>query len=229
MSTDSGLRRQRAEAFAGVDLYPVTSAPFSRGRQTPEIVEAVVAAGCKVVQLREKRISKREYFRLARQVRAIVPRDVLLICNDHLDVALAVGADGVHLGTDDLPLEAARELAPQLLIGASTHSLEQAMAAQELGADYVNIGPIFPTATKSGGRFLGPEAIGRIGPRLDIPFTVMGGIKASNIEQVLGQGARRIAVVTAVTAQPDPRSAAEELRRRILDFFGSVHGGAESV
>jgi thiamine-phosphate pyrophosphorylase len=218
MSPDVGLREQRALIFAEADLYPVTSAPFSRGRRTPEIVEAVVAAGCRVVQLREKQISKREYFRLAQQVRALVPRDVLLICNDHLDVALAVDADGVHLGNNDLPLEAARELAPHLLIGASTHSLQQALTAQELGADYVNIGPIFSTATKASGRFLGPEAIGRIGPRLEIPFTVMGGIKGSNIEQVLQQGARRIAVVTAVTDQPDPRAAAEGLRRRIREF-----------
>ncbi len=213
----SELRRKRDENFSRVDLYPVTGARFSRGRTTEEIVEAVVAAGCKVVQLREKDLSKRAYFELAERVRRLT-QGVLMICNDHLDVALAVGADGIHLGTDDLPLAAARKLAPDLLIGASSHDLDQALAAQQAGADYVNIGPIFPTSTKAGATgFLGPDAIARIAPKLKVPFTVMGGIKPENLDQVLDAGARRIAVVTAVTAADDPRAAAEDLRRRIVN------------
>lgn len=208
---------ERVRRFAEVDLYPVTSTEHSAGRTTIQIVEAVRAAGCRVVQLREKELSKADYFDLALAVRRLTSEGgMLMICNDHLDVALSVGADGVHLGTDDLPLAAARQLAPQLIIGASTHSLDQALAAEEDGADYVNIGPIFPTSTKQGAaQYLGPDAVVRIAPHLSFPFTVMGGITLDNVDQLLRAGARRIAVVTAITAAEDPRAAAETLRRRI--------------
>jgi thiamine-phosphate pyrophosphorylase len=212
----SQLRRLRQQAFSVVDLYPVTSAEHSRGRGTLAIVEAVMAAGCHIVQLREKGLSKAEYFSLAQKVRQMTSGR-LMICNDHLDVALAVGADGVHLGTEDLPVEAARHLAPDLLLGASTHTLEEARSAQRAGADYVNIGPIFATATKeNAAAFLGLAAIGHITPLLGIPFTVMGGIHPHNIGEVLAAGARRIAVVSAITAAEDPLAAAVALRQQIL-------------
>ena len=141
---------------------------------------------------------------------------MLLIINDRVDIALAVDADGVHLGQEDLPLSAARRIAPELLIGISTHSREEALKAQGEGADYVNIGPIFPTRTKEGvTRFLGPEAIPGIAAGLEIPFTVMGGIGDANIEQVLAQGARRVAVVTAVTMADDMAGAVAALRETI--------------
>jgi len=209
-------RRKRTAAFSRVDLYPVTGQALSKGRSTEQIVSELMAAGCKVVQLREKELSKRDYFELALRVRRLTS-EALLICNDHLDVALAVGADGVHLGTDDLPLAEARKLAPDLIIGASSHNLDQALAAQRAGADYLNIGPIFATATKTDTTApVGPQAISAIAPELDIPYTVMGGIKIENIEQVLSAGARHVAVVTAVTAAADIKAAAQALRQRIL-------------
>jgi thiamine-phosphate pyrophosphorylase len=212
----SDLRAARARRFEAVDLYPVTGARHSAGRSTLTIIDAVREAGCRAVQLREKELSKATYLELARQVRARSGPELLLICNDHLDVALAAGADGVHLGQHDLPVAAARALAPDLLLGVSTHTLEQALAAQAAGADYVNIGPIFATQTKAGVRaVLGPSAIGVIAPALSIPFTVMGGIKEHNLEQVLEQGARRVAVVTAVTAAENPATAARRLRALI--------------
>ncbi|MDP3181662.1 MAG: thiamine phosphate synthase, partial [Desulfobaccales bacterium] len=124
-------------------------------------------------------------------------------------------ADGVHLGQDDLPPGATRRIAPGLIIGASTHSLEEALAAQEAGASYLNIGPIFATQTKAGATPLGVEAIDRIAPRLRIPWTTMGGIKSSNIGQVVSRGARHPAVMTAVTAAQDPFAAALQLRKII--------------
>ncbi len=209
-------RDTRVAAFSQVDLYPVTGQALSDGRGTEQIVSELMAAGCKVVQLREKDLCKRDYYQLALRVRRL-SAEALLICNDHLDVALAVGADGVHLGTDDLPIEEARKLAPNLIIGASSHNLDQALSAQRAGADYVNIGPIFATATKTDTTApVGPQAISAIAPRLDIPFTVMGGIKMENIDQVLANGARHVAVVTAVTAAGDVKVAARELRQRIL-------------
>jgi thiamine-phosphate pyrophosphorylase len=209
-------RHERRQRLNAIDLYPVTSAAHSAGRSTLEIIDACVAAGCKIVQLREKELCKRDYFELAVEVRARTA-GMLLICNDHLDVALCVGADGVHLGNDDLPLAAARRLAAGLLLGKSSHSLSEALAAVHQGADYVNIGPIFPTETKALAKdFLGPQAIRDIAPKLDLPFTVMGGIKADNLDLVLDAGARRIAVVTAVTKASDPAAAARALRARIL-------------
>lgn len=216
MTRPSDLRAARARRFEAVDLYPVTGARHSAGRSTLTIVDAVREAGCRAVQLREKELSKAAYLELARQVRARSGSELLLICNDHLDVALAAGADGVHLGQRDLPVAAARAEAPDLLLGVSTHTLEQALAAQAAGADYVNIGPIFATQTKAGvSAALGPGLIGVIAPALSIPFTVMGGIKEHNLGQVLEQGARRVAVVTAVTAAADPAAAARRLRALI--------------
>ncbi len=215
----SELRKRRTKIFQDVDLYPVTGQEYSCGRSTETIVQSILEAGCKIFQVREKSLSKREYFQLVKHIREITPPEVLMFCNDHLDVALAVGADGVHLGQSDLPIRAARSLAPDLLIGASSHNMQEAIDAQKAGADYVNIGPIFSTKTKVGAsEFLGPQAIAKISSSIEIPFTVMGGIKRDNIHKVLKAGARRIAVVTAVTAADDPRQAAEELRKMILDF-----------
>ena len=203
--------------FDAVDLYPVTYEKLSAGRSDLEVLEGIIQGGAKIVQLREKDLSKRNLYQLAVRFREITERaGVLLIINDHLDIALAVGADGVHLGQDDLPVAAGRKIAPELLIGASTYSLEEALKAERDGADYINIGPIFPTRTKEGVKdFLGPEAIPAISSKISIPFTVMGGINGSNIDRVVEQGARHIAVVTAVTQAPDITGAVRALRARI--------------
>ncbi len=210
-------RAERQKLLELVDLYLVTGEEFSKGRTTPQIVDAAVRAGCRMIQLREKKMEKGELYRLAVEVRRRYP-EILLIVNDHLDVAMAAGADGVHLGQQDLPVAAARTVAPELIIGASSHSLEQALDAEKAGADYVNIGPIFPTGTKPHSEFLGPETIARISPHLGVQFTVMGGIGPENIEDVLRAGARIVAVVTAVCAAPDPQAAARLLRQKILEF-----------
>lgn len=211
-------REVRKAMFSQVDIYPVTCEKLSAGRSDLEVLEAVIRGGSRIIQLREKERGGGELYRLACKFREITEAaGVLLIVNDHLDIALAVGADGVHLGQDDLPIEVARKLAPDMLIGASSHSLEEAMAAQKAGADYVNIGPLFPTATKEvKTQILGPEAIAAIAPHLAIPFTVMGGINAANIDRVVAAGARRVAVVTAITQAKDMAAACADLRSRIL-------------
>ena len=210
-------RQIRKTVFEQVDIYPVTCRKLSGGRSDLEVLEGVIQGGAGIIQLREKELSKKELYLLALQFReATTKAGVLLIINDHVDIALAVNADGVHLGQDDLPVPAARKLAPELLIGASTHSLQEALSAQAQGADYINIGPIFPTSTKEGVKdFLGPEAISAISSRIDIPFTVMGGIKESNIDQVLAHGARRVAMVTAITQAPNIAWAVSTLKARI--------------
>jgi len=216
-------RQGRLRLFEQVDVYPVTCERFSEGRSNLEVLEAVIQGGSKIIQLREKEYPKRDLYNLALKFREITTRGrVLLIINDHVDIALAVDADGVHLGQEDLPLQVARKLAPELLIGASTHSLQQALQAEKDGADYVNIGPIFPTKTKDGvGRSLGPKAISEISPQIKVPFTVMGGINAENIDQVLAEGARRVAMVTAITRAADIAAKVRSLKEKITVFSGS--------
>jgi thiamine-phosphate pyrophosphorylase len=209
----------RLARFHQTDLYAVITEQFCRGRSAIAVLEAVLEAGVRLVQFREKNLEDRELYQRCFQFRErTAGADALLIVDDRLDIALATGADGVHLGQTDLPVEAARRVAPNLLIGASAHSLEEALAAQQAGASYVNIGPIFATQTKdvSAGA-IGPEMIDLIAPHLTIPFTCMGGIKPDNVHEVLRRGARHVAVVTSVTAADDVYAAALELRRAILN------------
>lgn len=213
------LLEQRLARLAQVRLYPVISGPeFSAGRDYQETMELVLEGGAKMVQLRAKSLSDRATFRLAELARRLTERySALLIVDDRVDIALAVGADGVHLGQEDLPVDAARCLAPDLIVGASSHNLDEALRAEKQGAGYVNIGPIFPTQTKGGlPAFLGPAAIGQIAPRLSVPFSVMGGIKLENLHLVLDQGARMVAVVTAVTAQADCAAAVRAFEERMV-------------
>jgi len=203
--------------FLEAGLYLVTSQSLSAGRTTLEIVRAALTGGARLIQLREKELPIKEFTELAHKVRRLTAKDdALLVINDHLDVALAVGADGVHLGQDDFPVDEARRLAPDLIIGASSHSIKEARDAQKKGVSYVNIGPIFPTRTKAWGKeFLGLEGLERISQVVAIPFTVMGGIKRRHIRGLMAAGARTIAVVTAVTAAPDPAQAVRALRAEV--------------
>ena len=207
-------RDARKSKFLEVDVYPVTCERFSAGRSNLIVLEGVIQGGARIIQLREKEYSGKDLYHLALAFREITQKaGVLLFINDHLDIAMAVEADGVHLGQDDLPVAVARKLAPELLIGASTHSLEEARQAEADGADYVNIGPIFPTKTKEGiHQYLGPEAIPAISAGIQLPFTVMGGINDANIDQVLAQGAQRVAMVTAITQAPDIAAKVSALR-----------------
>ncbi len=207
------LHQERMRRFEAAGLYLVTSREQSAGRETPAIIEAALSAGVRLVQLREKSLPARDLFRLAELARRLTDAaGALLIINDRLDVALASGADGVHLGQEDLPIEAARRLAPDLILGASTHSAAEAEAAGRAGASYLNIGPIFPTGTKTWpGKFLGLDGLQAIAPHAAIPWTVMGGIKDGHVPALVAAGARTLAVVTAVTAAPDPARAARDL------------------
>lgn len=213
-------REKRKARFDEIDVYPVTCERLSAGRSNLEVLEAVIRGGARIIQLRQKEYSKRDLYHLALTFREVTAgAGLLLIINDYLDIALAAGADGVHLGQDDLPLTAARRLAPDLLIGISTHSLEEALEAEGEGADYVNIGPIFATSTKAGSdRGLGPEAIASVGSRLSVPFTVMGGITAANLDEVLAGGARRIAMITAITQAADIAQTVRGFRERIRTY-----------
>ena len=214
MNRDLLLKR-----FGEAGLYVVITESFCAGRSALETLAQCMAAGVKLVQMREKNLGDRELLELARAYRdATREAGALFIVDDRVDIALAAQADGVHLGQTDMPIADARHIAPYLLIGASSHCIEEALVAQDAGADYVNIGPIFATQTKTvSSGAVGPQLISQIAPHLNIPFTCMGGIKLDNIDKVLEQGARTVAVVTAVTAAADQRAAAQMLRTRIIE------------
>ena len=210
----SKSREQRLEMLRQADLYVVITEEFTAGRGTIRVLEEAADAGIRIAQLREKSLSGKELYRRAEEFRRICDRyNILMIMNDHLDLALMCGADGVHLGQDDIPLDAAVRFAPDLVIGRSTHSREQALEAQSQGAGYINLGPIFPTQTKSTPVHpLGVEIIRETRGGLHIPFSVMGGIKAHHIPGLLDEGARLIAMVTEVTQAPDIGKRVRELR-----------------
>jgi thiamine-phosphate pyrophosphorylase len=202
------------EAFSRVDIYPVISSEFTNGRDVLYVLRQIAEAGARIVQLREKNKTKAEIFSLALEYRRITTQfNMLLILNDHLDIALATDADGVHLGQDDLPLEPARKLGSGIIIGSSTHNLEEALAAQAAGADYINIGPVYPTGTKAVAcGAIGVETLKNVSAKVNMPFSVMGGIKACHIPELLACGARKIAMVTEITQAEDIRTRTIELR-----------------
>lgn len=206
--------KKRMEIFSEVDIYPVISSEFCKGRNPIDVLKKTAEGGAKIVQLREKNIPKTEIADLAEKFRKITSQyGMLLIMNDHLDIALNSGADGVHLGQEDTPLIEARKLAPELIIGVSTHSVEEALEADKNGASYINIGPIYATGTKALSILpLGIESISEISTLIDIPFTVMGGIKAKHIPELLKKGASKIAMVTEITEAENITEKVCELR-----------------
>ncbi len=200
------LLQQRMQKFIyEVTLYPVSCEALANGRSDLEWLDAVLAGGARIVQLRDKKAEGRELLAKARAFREKTREaGALFIVNDRLDIALLASADGVHLGNSDLPAEAVRSFAPDLIIGVSCNTEEQAATAESRGATYFNIGPLFATKTKGGlSKFLGLEAVRRFSSRCPLPYTVMGGIKKHHIPELVAQGARRIAVVTALTQAED--------------------------
>lgn len=206
MNGGTTLYRQRLDKFIEeVTLYPVSCERLARGRSDIAWLDSVLAGGAKIVQLRDKYSDTLRLFEKARIFRKkTLEAGALFIVNDRVDIALTSGADGVHLGNSDLPAAEVRALAPELIIGVSCNTEEQAAGAEARGASYFNIGPIYPTQTKDGlSTFLGPAAIKKFRARSPLPFTVMGGIKKEHIPELTAMGAKRLAVVTALTCADD--------------------------
>jgi thiamine-phosphate pyrophosphorylase len=199
-----------------VRLYVVSdaSAPVARALAC---VAAACDGGADAVQLRRKGDAGLADYRLAERCRELTAAaGVLLIVNDRIDIAMACAADGVHLGQDDLPVAVARRLWPDGIVGRSTHSVEQAIAAVGDGADYLGVGPVFVTPTKPQTPAVGLELVSAVATAgLPIPWVAIGGIDRDNLSTVLEAGAPAVAVVRAVCAADDPRAAARELRRLV--------------
>lgn len=196
-------------------LYLCTDSGLMSCKTVEESVEKAIVGGCSVVQLREKTASSLEMYQLACRVKQVTDRyNVPLIINDRLDICLAAGAAGVHLGQSDIPCrEARRILGADKIIGVSAATPEEAAKAQADGADYLGVGAVFPTSTKTNTRKVTPETIRGIRSAVQIPFVVIGGVNAQNIAQLYGLGINGAAVISAVVAQPDITAAAREMRR----------------
>ncbi len=196
-------------------LYVILDRAATRGRDLGGILDATIAGGCRMVQLREKEWDSGQLLPLAERLRARCREaGVTFIVNDRVDLALAVEADGVHLGQDDLPPRAARPLLrPGMILGRSTHSVAQARTAQEEGADYVAVGSMFPTTTKEIKHLVGPALVREVRPLVRVPLIGIGGITVDNVGEVIRAGADGVSVISAVCGAADPADAT----RRFLD------------
>ena len=196
-------------------LYLVTDRSFLQGRTLAACVEEACRNGASLVQLREKDASSRFFYEEALSVREVTRKlGVPLIINDRLDIALAVDADGLHVGQEDLPLAIARsQLGQEALIGVSVHSVAEAVAAQKGGADYVGIGSLFPTATKKDVQQLSWADVQAMREVLHIPAVGIGGIDAANLQEVRQSGLEGAAVVSAILGAEDIGGAARRLRQ----------------
>ncbi len=187
--------------------------------------EAAVRGGAPAIQLRMKDSPTRRMVEVARELRSLTAASgALLIVNDRVDVALVAGADGAHLGDDDLPLEVARRVVSEgLLLGRSVDDEEQAAAAASAGAGYIGLGPIFPTASKHDtGPIVGVEGLGRVRRRVGLPIVAIGGIGMENAAEVIRAGADGIAVIGAVAQASDPEAATRMLLERIREAKGEA-------
>lgn len=214
--------------IATVRLCLLATTALTR-RPLPEVVGEALRAGAGMVQLREKALPDREVLRAARDLRETTARHgALFIVNDRPDIAALSHADGVHLGQDDLAVaEARRVLGPDLLVGVSTHSLEQARDAERQGADYLGAGPMFATTTKDAGPILGPEGLREVLAEVTVPAFAIGGIHAARVGLITGAGGRRIAVSSAVLGSDDPAVVVLELLE-ILDRGSADASGTPS-
>ena len=195
-------------------LYLVTDRPLSLGRDIEEIVREAVEGGVTMVQLREKECPTGEFVALAKRLKALLaPLGVPLIINDRVDVALAVDADGVHIGQSDMPYEVARRLlGKEKIIGLSVENFKDLEVANTLDVDYVGISPVYGTPTKSDtAEPFGLEGLRRAVEMSVHPTVAIGGMNAQTIGEVMAAGTDGVAVVSAICSAPSPRKAAEEL------------------
>jgi len=178
----------------------------------------VIEAKAEVVQLRVQGREDREFLRIARKIKRLVEKkDVLFIINNRLDIALAIDADGLHLGQTDLPVQVARSILGKKIIGKSTHSLEEALEAQKEGADYISAGPIFSSPTKP---YLTPRGLGllfEVRKKVSIPIVAIGGINLNNLQEIVRTGVRRVAVCSAIRESKDPKKTIERFRDILRD------------
>jgi thiamine-phosphate pyrophosphorylase len=217
-----GLRKiEKPPAVAG--LYVIVDPAFCHGRDPVLVAEQALRGGAGIIQWRDKQRDKGEQLAPLEQLRKLCDRYVaLLIVNDHIDLAIASGADGAHVGQHDLPVAAARKMAPAgFIVGCSTNNPEEAREAQTAGADYVAVGRVFSSITKPETRDASPETVRAVKSAVTLPIVAIGGITADNVDEVIAAGADAAAVITSVCEADDVEEAALILSKKFEAAAGS--------
>lgn len=203
-----------------ISLYLVTNSDEMDRDEFLRRVEAALKGGVTLVQLREKDMSGREFYYLAKSLHQITSAyHVPLLIDDRLDIALAIGAEGVHIGQSDIPVHIARKiLGDEMIIGATAKTVEQAIEAERDGADYLGIGAIHPTTTKVKTQLTSVDTLNEIADSISIPIVAIGGLKRNNLEVLKGSGASGVAVVSAIMNADDPEESSVELLNKLKEL-----------
>ncbi|MED3788808.1 thiamine phosphate synthase [Peribacillus frigoritolerans] len=202
-----------------LSLYLVTEESIAIEELT-KIIAQSVSGGVSIVQLREKNNSSLSFYKKASALKQLLNElSIPLIINDRVDIALAVGAEGIHIGQDDLPLPVVKKMVPEdMIVGVSVSTLAEALEAQRNGADYIGVGSVFPTKTKQDATLMALEDLGEICRGVSIPAVAIGGITADNISALSDSGLSGTAVVSAIMNADNPKTASESLLKIIKDF-----------
>ena len=205
------LRQDKAKRIGG--LCAIIDTQAIKGRRHPEVTGQVIRGGARIVQLRDKVLPKKELLPIAIELKKLCAgHNALFIINDHLDIALASDADGLHLGQNDLPIKVARRLLPiDKVLGYSTNTLEQALTAEAEGADYIGVGSIYPTSSKETAIVIGPERLRQVRQAVNLPIVAIGGINKDNAAEAISAGADSIAVISAILDAESPEEAARQI------------------
>lgn len=199
-------------------LYAVTDRSWLNGHTLYQDVEAALRGGATFVQLREKNLDEEHFLEEAKEIKELCKKyQVPFVINDNVDIALAMDADGVHVGQSDMEAGSVREtLGPDKIIGVSAQTVEQAILAQERGADYLGVGAVFPTGSKDDAEEVSRETLRAICAAVDIPVIAIGGISTENVKELAGSGICGIAVISALFAKPDIEEATRELKEKTM-------------
>lgn len=204
-------------------LYAVTDRTWLKGRTLADVVEEAIKAGVTFLQLREKNLEYDAFLQLAKEIKCVTDKyKIPYVINDNVQVAMAAGADGVHVGQGDMsPKDVRKIIGPDKILGVSAQTVEQAVLAEESGADYIGVGSVFPTSTKLDAESVSLETLKEICKAVSIPVVAIGGINKDNAIKLAGSGIDGIAVVSAIFAREDIASAARELREvssRVVNY-----------
>jgi thiamine-phosphate pyrophosphorylase len=208
---------QRLQRLASARLYAIIDTGYVEPERVPHVTEQLVLGGVDLIQLRAKKFPLSAIAELGKKMRAAVPADgPLFILNDHPELVPEIGADGIHVGQDDLSVAEARAQAGgEVIVGKSTHSLDQAIAAEKEGADYIGVGPIYATPTKPDYVPVGPALIGPVRAAVRVPQFCIGGINEATLPEVLAAGARRVVIVSALLQSEDIPAYCRRVRERL--------------
>jgi thiamine-phosphate pyrophosphorylase len=205
------LRKETVNRIHG--LYVIIDTQALKGRSHVEVVTQVIRGGARIIQLRDKTMERGELYPIARALRDLCARnDVLFIMNDYLDLALAVQADGLHIGQQDLPVKLIRKMMPMgMILGCSANTADLAVEAQADGADYIGVGAIYPTSSKQTAKVVGLETLRQVKKTVSLPLVAIGGITAEKLNELKAAGADSVAVISAVLGADSPENATREL------------------